>query len=229
MTQSVHAQLSKAGVTRARLADQVSDAIRRAILSGDYLPGQRLVETELARALSVSQAPVREALFQLAHEGIVVQLARRGTFVATVDADEARKAYEVRAALERVAAIRFCAVARDEVVDELSSLVEEIRGAARINDLARFVEADMRFHRAMWEACEDPLLTKIWPLIEATVRSFTTVSNQLFFGNLKEIAETHVPLLEALRARDAEYASDLFHDHTVEVWRRIDDSEATES
>lgn len=229
MTQSVHAQLSKAGVTRARLADQVSDAIRQTILSGDYAPGQRLVETELARALSVSQAPVREALRQLAHEGVVVQFARRGTFVATVDAEEARKAYAVRAVLERVAAAEFCALADDDVVDELSEMVEDIRTAAQHNDLPHFVDADMRFHRTVWEASKHPLLPKIWPLIEATVRSFTTVSNQLYFGNLKEIAETHLPLLEALRARDAERASQALHDHTVEVWRRIQDSQISQS
>jgi DNA-binding GntR family transcriptional regulator len=226
MTQSVHAELSKVGVTRARLGDQVSDAIRRLILMGEYLPGQRLVETELARALSVSQAPVREALRQLAHEGIVVQLARRGTFVATVDADEARKAYEVRAVLERIAATEFCAVGSDEVIDELSSVVQEIRTAAGANDLPSFVEADMRFHRTIWDACEHPLLPKFWPLIEATVRSFTTVSNQLYFGDLIEIAEAHLPLLDALRARNGALASDLFHDHTIEVWRRIEHSEA---
>jgi DNA-binding GntR family transcriptional regulator len=225
MPQSAHAHLTNAGVTRARLADQVSEALRAAILSGDYAPGERLVETELARVLSVSQAPVREALRQLAHEGIVVQLARRGTFVATVDAEEARKAYQVRAALERIVAAEFCASADNDAIDELAAAVEDMRAAAQVEDMPRFIEADMRFHRSMWDACEHPLLPKIWPLIEATVRSFTTVSNQLFFGNLEEIAETHLPLVEALRARDAESASDLLYDHTVEVWRRIDDSE----
>lgn len=215
---------SGAELNRAPLPEQIADAIRRGVLAGEYTPGQRLVETEMARALSVSQGSVREALRRLAHEGIVMQVARRGTFVATVGAHEARKAYELRAVLERVAAEEFCAEAPDGVFPDLESAVDAILAAARGKDLAAFVEADMRFHRCVWEASGHPLLPRIWPHIEAIVRSFTTVSNQLYFGGLNEIAQTHVPLLDALKRRDSTLASQLFHDHVVEVWLRIEKS-----
>jgi DNA-binding GntR family transcriptional regulator len=224
VTDLTASQLSSTDVNRAPLPDQIADAIRRSILAGAYAPGQRLVETEMARTLSVSQGSVREALRRLAHEGVVLQVARRGTFVATVEAHEARKAYELRAVLERVAAAEFCAEAPDSAFADLASTLDAIRAAAGRDDLAGFVEADMRFHRSVWEASGHPLLPRIWPHIEATVRAFTTVSNQLYFGDLDEIAQTHVPLLDSLKARDAARASELFHDHVVEVWRRIEQS-----
>jgi DNA-binding GntR family transcriptional regulator len=227
MTDLAASRQSSTALNRAPLPEQIADAIRRSILAGEYIPGQRLVETEMARGLSVSQGSVREALRRLAHEGIVMQVARRGTFVATVGANEARKAYELRAVLERVAAEEFCAEAPDSVFPDLRATVEAMRAAARSDDLAAFVEADMRFHRSVWEASGHPLLPRIWPLIEATVRAFTTVSNQLYFGGLKEIAQTHVPLLDALRRRDRAQASQLFHDHVVEVWRRIEKKSAS--
>ncbi|HVK22384.1 MAG TPA: GntR family transcriptional regulator [Actinokineospora sp.] len=210
---------------RRTLSDQVADAVRQGIMAGTYEPGQRLVETELAKSLGVSQAPVREALKQLAHEGIVMQVPRRGSFVTSVDTAEARKTYELRAVLERVAATECCQSASDAALADLAPLVADIQAAADRGDPRGLIEADLRFHRTVWEVSGHPMLPRIWPMVEATTRSFAAVSNQLYFGDLKEIADAHVPLLDALTQRDADRASDLCHDHVVEVWRRIERSE----
>src|SRR5699024_3413499 len=88
----------------ARLSDQVHDALVDGITTGVLEPGQRLVETDLARKFGVSQAPVREALRRLESAGMVLHLKRRGSFVAEIGKQEARHAYEVRSALEPLVA-----------------------------------------------------------------------------------------------------------------------------
>lgn len=217
-------QVAGRRLDKGRLSDQVYAALRADIINGELAPGERLVEIEIARSFEISQSPVRDALKRLAHEGLVLQEPRRGTFVATVDEHTARRSYELRAVLEPYAAAEFCAHAPDEALPRLQALLDDLRTAAADGDVARFVECDSAFHRFVWEASGHPVLPRTWPMVEATMRALTVISNQLYFGHLTEIAETHAPLLASLTDRDASRAAELFGDHVKEVWRRIEAS-----
>ena len=81
------------------LAEQIVELIRGRILSGDFVSGERLVETRLAADLGTSRGPIREALKQLAAEGLVREEPRRGTFVAAPTLEDARDLYDLRATL----------------------------------------------------------------------------------------------------------------------------------
>lgn len=209
-------------LSRNLLSDQVYDMLVDAITDGRLEPGQRLVESEIARQLSVSQAPVREALKRLAHGGMVLQLPRRGSFVAKTDEQTARRDYQLRALLEGHAAREFCTYGDQGDVEKLAGVLDEMRAAADDDDLRQVIEQDINFHRTVWESTGNDLLTRMWPLVEGSLRAVTTVSNRIYFGSLLEIAETHQPLIDALRARDTDVAGTLFHDHVITVWQRID-------
>lgn len=204
-----------------RLSDHVQSAIRAQILTGDLAPGSRLVELELARSLQVSQGPVRDALVQLAHEGLVVKVPRRGSFVATVDSSEAERVYALREVLESFAAQEFCRWGADAVITELEQLVAQMTAAADAGDLPGLVDADMAFHRLVYVSSGHPVLPRIWPMLESTMRAFTTLSNQLIFPSLRDIPLTHVPLVDALRSRDSARAGRLFAAHVHHVWDHI--------
>ena len=203
------------------LSAQVYEALRTEIVSGRLKPGERLVESEIARNLDVSQAPVRDALRQLAHEGLVLQLPRRGSFVAEISEDEARRSYDVREALEGVAAREFCLHATEDDLDELAALLQEIFEAAERGDHAGIMDADMAFHRRIWIAGGNPLLPRIFPLVESAARNLTAISNREYF-DLMEIAESHVPLLASLRERDIAAAIEAHQAHVREVWQRFE-------
>src|SRR5512141_2804217 len=79
-------------------------SIRRAIVNGVLRPGDRLMEADIAREMGISRGPVREALRQLEQEGLVISYPHRGTFVASLAADEASEIYVMRAVLEGLAA-----------------------------------------------------------------------------------------------------------------------------
>jgi DNA-binding GntR family transcriptional regulator len=217
----------RTALERTLLWQQVHRVLHDAIISGRLSPGDRIVELETARELNVSQTTVREALKQLAHEGLVLQLPRRGTYVASIDEDHARHAYRLRAAVERFAAAEFCLHAPDEAIELLEGQLEAMRQAAAANDVAGLVERDGAFHREVWRATGNPLLPRVWSIVETSMRNLTLISNRVYFDDLAEVAETHVPLLAALRHRAADRAPDLFADHVMEVWRQIDHLSST--
>lgn len=216
----VAAALSTGSVSRALLSDQVYELIRGWLTAGTLAPGSRLVESEIARQLAVSQAPVREALRRLAHEGLVLQLPRRGSFVAEISTDGARAAYEVRAALEHLAVIGLLSHLNAQVLNRLDGYVDAMVAAATADDLTGLIEADVQFHRTVWEGSGNEVLPRVWLLVEASMRNLTLVSNRLYFANLQQVAATHRPLVSGLRDRDPAVAA-AFHDHALEVWRLL--------
>jgi DNA-binding GntR family transcriptional regulator len=212
-------------VDKTLLSERVYARLRTDILGGRLAPGHRLVELRLAAELEVSQGTVREAIKRLSAEGLVLSVPHGGSYVTTVDADEARHAYRIRGVLDRFAAAEFCVRAQPADLDALQAQLDAMMTAALSGDGDRMVTHDATFHRLVWERCGNPVLPKLWGLIEPSMRNLTRLSNRLYFADLTAVADTHRPLLDALRAGDAELASDLFADHADAIWHKIDDSE----
>lgn len=209
-------------VEKTLLSTRVYARLRCDIISGRLAPGERLVELRLAGELHVSQGTVREAIKRLAAEGLVLSVPHRSSLVATADAIEARRAYRIRVALERVCVDDFCANSTAAELETLTAHIEGMRAAALAGDLDAVVRHDASFHRLVWERSGDPLLGRIWDLIEPSMRGLTRLSNRLYFADMAEIADSHQPLLEALQTRDASQAADLFVGHAQSVWHMID-------
>jgi DNA-binding GntR family transcriptional regulator len=206
------------------LSGQIYESLRAQIISGARTPGERLVESDIARVLSVSQAPVRDALKRLAHEGLVLHLPRRGNFVASISEEEAKRTYLVREPLEEIAAREFCAHARPSALAALEDALEEMRMAAAAADQVRLIDADVNFHRIVWESGENPILPRIFPMIETAIRKFTMISNRVYF-NPDEIAASHSPLLESLREGEPDKAAAVHRAHVRAVWDRMSHSD----
>jgi DNA-binding GntR family transcriptional regulator len=197
-------------LSRPMLRDQIKDAIVERILNGDYAPGERIVEIRVAQEFGVSQAPVREALRELELLRLVVSEPFRGARVREVTAGELAEIYPVRAALEEVAA-RGAAEGLDGDVSGLEGELEGMRRAARAADPHAFVEHDVAFHRLIVEASGNGTLGELWRSLHVDLRTTITLIKRA--ADLGEVADTHVPVLEALRARDAEGAAAAIREH----------------
>ncbi|MFC1414313.1 GntR family transcriptional regulator [Streptacidiphilus sp. N1-12] len=205
-------------LTRVLLSDQVYARVRALIISGELEPGDRLVESEIARQLKVSQAPVREAVKRLVHEGLAQHAPRRGSFVAKVSPDDASAARAVRLVIEELAARtvaeRTAAVQPSaEAWDALREQVEAMREAAAEGNVGRFRDADISFHRAVCEASGNPFLPKVWAVMEPSLRALRVVSDPLFTGDWAAMAEQHAGLLAALESAGPEAAAAQFAAH----------------
>jgi DNA-binding GntR family transcriptional regulator len=197
-------------VTRGVLRDQVKDVLVERILDGVYGPGDRIVEIRVAEELGVSQAPVREALRELELLRLVVSEPFRGVRVRAVSADELREIYPVRAALEEVAA-RSATPALRGATEPLHAEIEAMRAAARRGDVHDFIAHDVAFHRAIVDASGNGTLQELWRSLHVDMR--TTITLIKHVQDLAEVAESHVPVLEAIEAGDGAHAAAVLRAH----------------
>ena len=195
--------------------ERVKDVILQRIVSGEYPPGSRLVETRIAPELGVSQAPVREALRDLEQLGCIVHEPFRGCSVRAFSADELLEAFPVRAALEALAA-RLAAerISENELL-RLAELLETMRAAARRDDPHGQSQANASFHATIVRAARNATLERQWALLEPFSRTFLTVSQPGL--DLLALSERHIPILDALRARDPDAAAEAMHQHLMDA------------
>jgi DNA-binding GntR family transcriptional regulator len=192
------------------LRDQVKDALVERILDGVYGPGDRIVEMRVAEEFGVSQAPVREALRELELLRLVVSEPFRGARVREVSADELREIYPVRAALEEVAA-RSATPSLAGNPKALQAQLKAMRRAAKQGDVHDFIAHDVAFHRVIVEASGNSTLQDLWNSLHVDLRTAITLIKHV--DDLAEVAESHVPVLEAIAAGDPEQAASILRQH----------------
>jgi DNA-binding GntR family transcriptional regulator len=189
-------------IARTVLREQVKDVLLERILRGDLEPGERLVETRLARELGTSQAPVREALRDLELLRLVESEPFRGSRVRAVDDSQLLPVFPVRAALEELAASEAARSASD--VGALDDELESMREAAAAADWRTQIAHDVAFHRTMVELAGNEPLLQSWLVLGVEVSTAFATYQTLW--DQTELAEFHVPILEAIRAGDSRRA-----------------------
>ena len=144
-----------------------------------------------------------------------------------ISTDEARAAYDVRATLEPLAVAGLVDRLTPDILAELDHYVSEMLIAAAADDLPKLIEAHARFHCVVWSNSGTDTLTRVWPLVEASMRNLTLVSNRIYFHSLEQVALTHRPRLAGLRSRNPAIGT-MFHDHALEVWTHFREDEEAE-
>jgi len=188
-----------AAISRTVLREQVKDVLLQRIVSGELEPGDRLVETRIAQELGTSQAPVREALRDLELLRLVESEPFRGSRVRGFGEKELIEVYPVRASLEELAA-RLAAENLDGNVSALEAEYETMRVAARRGDINALVRHDIAFHRLIVEGADNSVLEQCWKSLGVEGR--ITLSLYGDYMEPGEVAERHLPLLDAIRSQN---------------------------
>ncbi len=202
-------------LSRSVLADQVKDRILEGILNGYYPPDSRIVETQVARELGTSQAPVREALRGLEALGVVEITPFRGARVRRPSRREIIEAYEVRSTLEALAARLMVPRLSDADLADLAGHLEQMRASARGGDGHAVAEADARFHGRIVELADNGTLAKVWRSLEPFSRTYITLV--VPGADPQWSADLHAPILAALERRDSEEVVGALRRHFDEV------------
>ena len=180
---------------------RVLDALREAILVGRYADGDRLIEDRIARELQTSRGPVREALRELEHEGLVVSYPYRGAVVLGVSDEEVDEVLiPIRLTLEKFSFTKAQERMTEQDIAELAKEVWLMGEAGRDGDLLRSVEADIRFHEYVLSCSGQPHTTQIWGSIAPRIRAYFFRYGR--WSDLSRIAHEHDDLLSALRSDD---------------------------
>lgn len=143
------------------LRDKICDVLKGWILDGTLKPGERIVELTLSRKLDVSRAPLREALWLLARQGLVHIRAHHGATVTQLSEQDIREIFELRETLETRAALKIRARLSVPVKETLKDALSELEAACEARDLRRFSAADLRFHKTLWELAGNRHLQEI--------------------------------------------------------------------
>ena len=143
------------------LRDVVFNTLRQAILTGEFTPGERLMEIALAERLGVSRTPVREAIRKLELEGLVVMIPRKGAEVAKITEKDLRNVLEVRCALEELSASLAGERITEEEKKELKKSLEEFEEAVASKELSMIVDKDVEFHDIIFKTTKNERLIQI--------------------------------------------------------------------
>ena len=200
------------GATRQTAHEFVRSVLRRAILNGELGSGSRLVQAELAAMLDVSTTPVREALRDLATEGLVQFDPHRGAIVSELSAEDVRDIYEIRRVLEPLAMRQAVPNVSDALLARLRKLHQGMLDEPYSVD---WVDRNRVFHMAVYETAASPRLAAI-------IRNLQDASVMYIGASLKhkpdlreEANHGHAEILDALEKRDVEAAVKALDDHLL--------------
>ena len=190
------------------LRDVVYRTLRKAILRGEFQPGERLMEIMLANKLGVSRTPVREAMRQLENEGLVIMIPRKGAQVAQITSQELHDVLEVRRSLEVLAAEKACERITPEEIERLRQAEQRFVDIISSDDITAVAEADVAFHDVIYNATGNRRLIQLLNNLREQMCRFRVEHLKNKDGR-RHLAEEHRKILEAVVNQNVEDARTL--------------------
>lgn len=194
------------------LRDVIFETLRKAIVSGDIKPGERLMEVSLANQMGVSRTPVREAIRRLEAEGLVTMIPRRGTHVSELSVKDIMDVLEVRAVLDRLATELAAKRIQPSQLKTLESIHKQYISCVEKDNMEGAIKKDVEFHDIIYAASGNPRLVAVAGSLREHIYRFRVIymSDNLIAEN---VLHEHEEILEALRESKDNVASDLAEIH----------------
>lgn len=206
-------------IKKSTLRENVTNSIRKAIVNNKIKPGERVIESKIAKKLGVSQSPVREALRELELMGLVENKPYCGCFVKKLTKKDIRDAYKLRTYLEMLAISEAVENIREEDLKSIDKLMKQMRLFAENGLKEEFIEMDIEFHKMIIHIANNYLLEKMWNMVNLGQWTFITakISNK----TLNELAERHESIFKSLKEGNVEEASMCMKKHIEELSEEI--------
>ena len=188
------------------LRDVVFNTLRKAILTGELKPGERLMEIHLANRLGVSRTPIREAIRKLELEGLVIMIPRRGAEVAQITEKSLKVVLEVRRALDALCAELACDRISEEGMEDLKEACAQFEKATKSKDATVIAKADVALHDIIVAATGNQRLVQLVNnLAEQMYRyRFVYIKDE---SQHERLIEEHRMIYESIRKKDKEAAA----------------------
>lgn len=194
------------------LREIVFEHLREAIISGNLRPGERMMEMQLAEEMGVSRTPVREAIRKLELESLVIMVPRRGAYVSDLSIKDVAETYEIRSALEALAAGLAAERITPDESEELERILVQIGQCIEGNDLERSIKLDEEFHNVLYRASRNDRLVQIINNLREQIQRFRTTSLGTP-GRLEAVLSEHTKITEAISERNTDMAQRLAQEH----------------
>ncbi|GAB3057471.1 GntR family transcriptional regulator [Salinicoccus sesuvii] len=192
---------------REVLPNSVTTILRQAILKGDLVPGQHLVQAELAEQLGVSRMPVREALKTLEMEGLITLEPHKGAVVNELTIDDIDEIYELRTMLESLALKKSIPYLTDEALEELQHLHLKMLNTFEKEE---YVDLNKRFHAISFSGCKSK---RVHSLMARVSHGIAKDTPYVIPGQIEKSNREHSVILKAISSKDAERAASELSNH----------------
>lgn len=197
-------------INKLSLKEQVQEILYEKIIAGELEPGERLKVIPIAKALNVSQAPVREAIQCLVSSGHLEQIPNVGARVKLFTEREVRDIYELRRLIE-IGAIQSDRFQSDKAAELMSAYLQKMSEATANNSYAHFIRYDTDFHRTLVECCGNQRMLSAWDslLVPRHVKAKIKSRN----ATLDDVLPLHQPLVDTLKANKKDEAISALEHH----------------
>ncbi len=194
------------------LRDVVFNTLREAILRGDLVPGERLMELQLAAKLGVSRTPIREAIRMLEQEGLAITIPRKGAIVAGMTEKDMQDVLEIREALEELSVQVACDKITDEEVAKLRGNMENFETSLKSGDIKRMAEADVEFHDVIYQATDNPKLINMLNNLREQMYRYRVeyLKNP---SNHEQLLREHEAIYRGIMAKDKGAVTEMIRKH----------------
>lgn len=203
-------------IKRESYATQVYDILKQDIMNGVYLPGDKISEQTVADSLDLSRSPVREAIRQLANEGLIDYFPNRGAFVKVYMEKNIRDSFAVRLLLEQYAVENIVPELREQYMDEMSALLERIKLADRTEN----AELDTQVHELIIKLSGNDTLLTFYRLLYTQISAFREIS-LIDDGMFALSCRSHTELLKSVMEGKDERAKRIIIKHLNESQQEV--------
>ncbi|HEY8561638.1 MAG TPA: GntR family transcriptional regulator [Pyrinomonadaceae bacterium] len=200
-------------IKTSSLTTQTFEAIRDAIFTGQFLPGEHLKELHLSRDLQVSQVVVREALVRLEHVGLVVRSSNRNTTVTNMSNREIEQRLRIREPLEKMAFIEAAPNLDADDIAELKRVGQEMVASEAKEDYFESTQSDLYFHRYIWEKADNEILYHTLNNVTTPLFAFLVILRRTGFESLNKSSQPHEQLISVLETKDPRQIENAVHLH----------------
>jgi len=200
------------GVQHRTLPEEVFEVLADAILRGELSEGEHLNEWELAKKMGISRTPVRDALAELEKQGLVVQVPRKGTFVAHLKKQDLWEVATLRSVLEGLAASLASSNLEPADVHFLEDLIERMEIADQERDIQQLIDLDHTFHSRICKCSNHRRLQRALHDLRLQIRLFMIVTRPT---DVVRYPDQHRILLQAIQSQDPERAEQTAIEHVM--------------
>jgi len=204
-------------IQKQNISEELVKYIKQQIITGELNPGDRIVETKLARELGVSQTPVREAIRHLHGEGIITIVPNKGPMVRTLDMKDVFEIYSVRSMLEGLAIRLATQHATDEQIAELESFYEQMKQKLNDDSVPFLLHDSTHIHKTIIDMSGHSRVISMYQSISFQI---SLVNRLLGTKSTKQKeVDQHLELIEALKKRDPDQAELTMRKHIFRSYR----------
>lgn len=200
------------------LSEQAYNTLLNAIFNGNFLPGDSMRELHLAQELEISQTSVREALNKLERVGLVIRVPNKGTFVTELSNREIQERIMLRITLEEIACVEALKRVTPQALDKLQSHLGDIIKAANANSYFEAAQADLEFHRCIWEISGNKMLYQILDQITVPLFAFISILRRIEEDRLESIIESHRIIIEAFESGVERRVKEVIRQHISPIY-----------